>query len=137
VVSGEWDEVGHGRADSGPAQGEIGCQRVDDVRAAPLAGNHTGVAQDLEVVADRRLADAAALAEVAGADAVSLGQLAHEREPDGVGERGEESDVGIDRLHLRGSISIAIHIDNDQYSGASHKWKGGEANVLRRELRMH
>ena len=53
-----------------------------------------------------------------------LGQLAHEREPDGVGQGRQESDVGIERLHLRGSISTAIHIDNGRYSVGAQTAEG-------------
>ena len=48
-----------------------------------------GLAQDLEVVTDGRLADGAALGEVTGADAVALRQLANDRQPYGIGEGGQ------------------------------------------------
>src|SRR6188472_3381334 len=53
-------------ADRGPSVPDIRRQRVDDVRPAAFARDDAGVAKDLEVVTDRRLANGAALDEVAG-----------------------------------------------------------------------
>ena len=60
------------RADAAGERPEAGdclwAERVVDPGAAPLAVHPAGVAQHLEVMRDRGLADVAAVGEVAGAD---------------------------------------------------------------------
>ena len=83
-------------ADGEPSPLEVGRQRVHDVRALPLAGQHASLAEHLEVMADRRLADGAALHEVARAHAVRAGRnLPNDRQTDGIGQRLEEANVRI------------------------------------------
>src|SRR6202521_3381163 len=104
------DQAGQARADPRPATGEIGCEVVVDVGAPALGGDHTGVTQDLEMVADRRLADGAAVGEVAGARCAPLRcELSHDGEPLWVGDCLKELDVRIGALHAP-SISTLVNI---------------------------
>ena len=73
----------------------LGPEEVVDERGTPLGADPTGLAEDLEVMADRRLGDVAAGREVACADAVRGGELPQDGEPGGVGRSLEEDDVGI------------------------------------------
>ena len=57
-----------GAGELAEARDRLGTERVPDPRAAPLAFDPARVAEDLEVMRDRRLADVAAGGEVAGAD---------------------------------------------------------------------
>ena len=70
-------------------------ERVADPRPPPFAIDPTGVAEDLEMVRDGRLADVAARREVAGADLRGVAQLAQDRQPGRVGGGLEEQDVGV------------------------------------------
>ncbi len=79
----------------------LGSERVVDPGAAPLAHHPTGVAQHLEVMGDRGLADVAAVHEVAGADLVGVAQLAQDREPRRI--RG-----GLEQAHV--GIGLALHV---------------------------
>ena len=65
-------------------------------------------------MADGRLADDAALGEVAGADRPGGGgELSHDRKSNGIGNGLEELDVGIGCLHP-GSISTAVNIGREE-----------------------
>ena len=104
----EGDQTLESGADGGPSAPDIRRERVDDVRAAALARDHARIAEHLEVVADRRLADGAALGEVAGTHRVVAGnELPDDGEADGIGQRLEESDVVVH--------AVADYIDLDRY----------------------
>ena len=85
-----------------------------------VVGHDPGFAQDLEVVRDGRLADAAAVRQVAGARLAVGGQLADDGQPSRIRESREESDIGIEILrscaYHRRTISVVIDIDNHRYA---------------------
>ena len=106
-AAGERPEAGDG----------LGPERVVDPGAAPLAVHPTGVAQHLEVMGDRGLADVAAVHEVAGADLVGVAQLAQDREPGRVGGGLEQAHVGVGlALHRSTTVLTSIYIVKYQYS---------------------
>jgi hypothetical protein len=70
------------------------AEPVPDPRPAALGGHPAGLAEDLEVVAHRRLGDVTARGEVARTDLGVGRELANDREPGGVGERLEEGTSG-------------------------------------------
>ena len=105
-VAGEFAEARDGR----------GPKRVPDPGAAALAFDPAGVAEDLEVVRDGRLADVAAGGEVAGADLGDVAQLAQDREPGRVGGGLEEEDVGVGLALHAANVLTSVYIVKYQYS---------------------
>lgn len=96
IPSGQGDETFHPGADRHPARLEVRRQRVDDVGALPLTGDDASLAQHLEMMADGGLADRAALDEIAGTHRIAAGgDLPHDRQPNGIGQGLQESDVGV------------------------------------------
>ena len=80
---------------------------------------------------DRRLADVAAVGEVAGAGLDLGGQLADDGQSGRVGQRGQEPDIGVDAggsgaCH-GGSISVNFDIDKNRYTsqirGSHAPWR--------------
>ena len=65
----------------------LGHEPVVRPGAAALGGHEPGVAQELQMVADRRLGEAGVGHEVADADLVGAGELVHDREARRVAER--------------------------------------------------
>lgn len=65
---------------------------------------------------DRRLGDIARIGEVARADAVAVRELANDVQPNGIRERGQEQDIGVDlpfhvqQSNRRHSILTSVNI---------------------------
>lgn len=68
-------------------------QAVVDPRPATFAAHDAGLAQDLQVMRDGRLAHVATIGEVARAHLTVGSQLLSDREPRGLGERLQDLDV--------------------------------------------
>src|SRR5204862_6483506 len=92
-----------------------------DPRPASLRLDHAGLAQDPQVVGDRRLADSTAVGEIAGTDRGVAGELADDRQAGRIGERLEQTDVGVDEGgllrtgHVACSVSMSVYIDKYRY----------------------
>jgi hypothetical protein len=108
-----------GRCEAGGHALEAGdgirTQPVPDVRATPLAGHPTGLAQHLEVVADGRLRDVAAGHEVAGAHGVAARELSQDRETRRIRRTLEQERVGIGHLPHAGMVLTDTYIVKYQY----------------------
>ena len=66
------------------------------------------------MVRDGRLRNVGDVREVAGADAVAGGELAHDGQSDGVGEGRQEANVGIEMSWHAATLSTNFDIDNHQ-----------------------
>src|SRR3954452_15641432 len=75
------------RERSGNLGDRAGHEAVVGPGATAFGGHESGVAQETEVVADRRLREAGVRHEVADADLVGAGELVDDRKPRRIAER--------------------------------------------------
>jgi hypothetical protein len=90
------------------ARGRI--QRVPDPRPPPLTTHDAGLAQDAQVMRDRRLGKPGRRGDVARTDGAIGGELPCDREPCRVRERPEEPDIRVvGRVHPGHSIDQLLY----------------------------
>ena len=105
----------------------LGPERVPDPGPAALAADPAGVAEDLEMVRDGRLADVAAGGEVAGADLGAVAQLAQDREPGRVGGGLEEQDVRVGlALHMAHCIDRCLYCQVSIQKSRARQHRGAQ-----------
>ena len=99
--------------DRAEAAADVRIERILDRGSLAVRSDDPRLAQDAQMVGDRGLADAARRREVAGADGRGLAELAHDRQPGGIGESVEEPYVGVEvgrrSSHRRKDIVVCLY----------------------------
>jgi hypothetical protein len=89
------DGRGEGLADGVEAGHRLRLDRVPDPGATSFARDPAGLAQDPQVMRDRRLRDVIAAGDIAGTDRASQRELTEDGQPYRVGGSLQEQDLGI------------------------------------------